>query len=274
MNSPITRRDALVILGMGSLAGCALPGLKGKANAPRPLRVLAYNIRHGEGLDGVVDLARQAEVINAAKPDLVALQEIDVKTGRTGGVDQLTVLAELTGMEHRFGKFMDYDGGEYGLGVLSRFPILAHRVIELPAGKQEPRVALLVRTRPPGWSVDASVVSVHLDWLREDRERFAQAQVLESALRDEPGVVIPAGDFNDVPGSRTIEFLRSKFSEARKPEDARLSIPAEDPKREIDYVFWCGPEGSVASAESWVIAEALASDHRPVMAVLTPEMDQ
>ena len=228
--------------------------------------MLAYNIRHGKGLDGVLDLARQADVINAAKPDLVALQEVDYETGRTGNVDQLAELAQRLDMHYRFGKFMEHDGGEYGLGVLSQLSIIEHRVIELPAGQLEPRVALLVRTRPPGWSVDASVVSVHLDWLSDDTQRFAQAQTLEAELRDEKGVVIPAGDFNDVPGSRTIRLLRSKFGEASKPEDGNKTFQADQPVREIDYVFWRGPEGSIAKAGSRVIPEAVASDHRPVLA--------
>ena len=44
------------------------------------LRVLTYNIQHGAGADGIVDLERQAEVIQRLKPDLVALQEVDDRT--------------------------------------------------------------------------------------------------------------------------------------------------------------------------------------------------
>ena len=62
------------------------------------VRVLTYNIHHGEGLDGRIDLPRQAAIMTSAAPDLVALQEVDRGTARAGGVDQLAELARLTGM--------------------------------------------------------------------------------------------------------------------------------------------------------------------------------
>lgn len=73
------------------------------------LRVLTYNIHHGEGTDGKFDLDRIAKLISAQEPDLVALQEIDVKTARASGVDQAAKLAKLTGMHYAFGRFMKYD---------------------------------------------------------------------------------------------------------------------------------------------------------------------
>lgn len=82
------------------------------------LRVLAYNIHHGEGMDDAVDLPRIADVIRSEKPDFVALQEVDKGVNRSGKVNQAMVLGELLGMYHNFAKFMDYDGGEYGLARL------------------------------------------------------------------------------------------------------------------------------------------------------------
>ena len=102
------------------------------------LRVLTYNIHHGEGTDGKFDLDRIAKLISAQEPDLVALQEIDVKTARASGVDQAAKLAKLTGMHYAFGRFMKYDGGEYGQMVLSKHPILRQLNLRLPDG-HEPR---------------------------------------------------------------------------------------------------------------------------------------
>ena len=53
------------------------------------VRVLTYNIRHGEGMDGVYDLGRIAEIIRGAHPDVVALQEVDRGTERSGRADQV-----------------------------------------------------------------------------------------------------------------------------------------------------------------------------------------
>lgn len=91
--------------------------------APWRIRVLTYNIHHGEGLDGKVDLGRIAQVIQQAAPDVVALQEVDLGTERTGRVDQAAELGRLTGLHAVFGKAFDYSGGRYGAALLSRWSI-------------------------------------------------------------------------------------------------------------------------------------------------------
>src|SRR5688500_5929836 len=90
--------------------------------ASQVVRVLTYNIHHGEGTDRQLNLERLADVIKSVNPDLVGLQEVDQKTARSKGVDQAARLAELTGLRAIFGKAMEYQGGGYGLAVLSRWP--------------------------------------------------------------------------------------------------------------------------------------------------------
>src|SRR5690606_4366306 len=102
------------------------------AAEPLRLRVLSYNIHHAEGVDGKLDLERIAEVIRAAKPDLVALQEVDRNARRTGSVDQPAELARLTEMQVVFGSNIELQGGHYGNAVLSRFPIASERNHLLP----------------------------------------------------------------------------------------------------------------------------------------------
>src|SRR5215213_773903 len=98
-------------------AAFAAPAWADPPAKPKPLRVLSYNIHHGEGTDGKVDLERIAKVITVAAPDLVAVQEVDRKTRRTNGVDQAAELGRLTRMHVEFGKAIDYQGGAYGLAV-------------------------------------------------------------------------------------------------------------------------------------------------------------
>jgi endonuclease/exonuclease/phosphatase family metal-dependent hydrolase len=112
----------------------------------RPFRVLTWNIHHGEGVDGKLDLARQAAFIKKADPDAVFLQEVDVKTQRTGGVEQAAELGRLTGMKVTFGKAMDFGGGEYGNAILTKVKPSSSRVIPL-AGGTEPRAALAVEIK-------------------------------------------------------------------------------------------------------------------------------
>ena len=103
------------------------------------LKFMSYNIRNGRGIDNVQDLGRVAEVINRTAPDIVALQELDSVTGRMAGRFIPGELGEMTGMHARFCRAIDYDGGAYGVGLLSRDEPLAVRRIPLP-GREEARV--------------------------------------------------------------------------------------------------------------------------------------
>lgn len=226
--------------------------------------MVSYNIRHGRGMDDVVDLERTADVLHRLDPDVVGLQEVDVGVERSGSEDQPEVLGRLLGMEHAFGAFMDYQGGEYGMAILSRHPIVQVHAVELPEGN-EPRVALAVEIETPhGRRVP--VINVHFDWVSDDGYRFAQASELARYLEGLTSPFILLGDFNDVPDSRTMELFRTLADEARKPADDRLTFSSTDPRREIDHIF-AGPPGAGRFTDTEVIDEPRASDHRPVVAV-------
>ena len=108
----------------------------------KPITVFNYNIHHGAGMDDVLDLERIARVINSTSPDVVTLQEVDINTERTGKVHQMEVLAKLTNMNFAFGKSIDLQGGKYGNGILTKFPIKEQKTYPLPGN--EPRSALAV----------------------------------------------------------------------------------------------------------------------------------
>ncbi|MHC4989375.1 MAG: endonuclease/exonuclease/phosphatase family protein [Planctomycetota bacterium] len=258
------RQLVCCVLAVGA-TGCqsALP----VPDDPLPLRIMSYNIRHGEGQDGRLDLERTAAVIADARPDLVALQEVDVGARRTGSIDQAARLAELTGMDHRFGAFMEYDGGEYGLAVLSRIPIRDAQVIRLPPGRHEPRSALAVTVGRSPSAPPLVFVCVHFDWLADDTARHAQATELVRQLDAVSGPVVVAGDFNDEPGSRVMTLILQHWTNASKPPDGRMTFPSVEPDREIDYIV-SRPDSQVRSSWCRVIDERVASDHRPVLAEL------
>jgi endonuclease/exonuclease/phosphatase family metal-dependent hydrolase len=259
----ITRRlfGALLLLGtrpFGSLADTSIQ----PADA---LRVVSYNIKHGRGNDGVVDLERTAAVLRAQRPDIVGLQEVDDRAERSGKVAQAEQLGKSLGLHHAFGRFMDFQGGAYGMAILTRFPIEETQDVRLPEGN-EPRIALSVRVTLPDGSL-LTIVNVHFDWVRDDRFRYAQAETLTRYLDDLKTPYILLGDFNDVPASRTLALFRERAGEAAKPENNRFTFSSTEPAREIDYIFFA-PAAAWRAREVNVTDERLASDHRPVVAVL------
>ena len=131
---------------MLALTCCLFCSGNAYAGSGHAIRVLCYNIHHGAGMDGELDLKRIARVIKSASPDIVSLQEVDKQTERSHGVDQAKELARLTGMQYAYGASMPFQGGEYGNAVLTTFPIRASETVPLPG---EPRSALCVTLSLP-----------------------------------------------------------------------------------------------------------------------------
>jgi len=259
----IIRRHIAALLLLGTVTLASAVGIP--FQPADELRVVTYNIRHGRGSDNVVDLDRTAGVIRAQRPDIVGLQEVDDRAARSGKVPQAERLGQSLGMHHAFGRFMDFQGGAYGMAILTREPIDATRSVQLPEGN-EPRIALAVQVRLAGRR-PLTIVNVHFDWVRDDAFRFAQAEALTKYLDDLKTPYILLGDFNDLPGSRTVALFKARAGEARKPEADRFTFSATAPAREIDFIFFA-PTSEWRAREVTVVDEPVASDHRPVVAVL------
>lgn len=242
------------------MAGCAA--------GPSQIRVLSYNIHHGEGGDRRVDLARIAAVIREAKPDLVALQEVDKGVARTGRVDQPAQLAELTGLTVAFEKNIDYQGGEYGNAVLSRLPIVAQRNHALPKSQPgEQRGMLEVRVQAAGGR-EVVLLATHFDYRPDDTERIGSAALVRELLAGRPDApLILAGDLNDLPDSRVLADLRQVLTDcvSAAGDPATWTYPADRPERRIDYILHNAR--GLRCLETRVLAEPIASDHRPVLSV-------
>jgi len=239
--------------------------------APQRVTVVTYNIHRGVGEDGRLDLKRTAEVIRRLKPDVVALQEVDNGTRRSDGVDQAKVLGELTGMHARFGAALpNFDGGQYGEAILSRWPITKTMVHPLPADRgYETRAALAVRIEPtdgePFW-----FVGTHLDHTSPDTQRRKQVEALnEKLIGHDMGPTILAGDFNAEPGDAPMRMLFEHWRDAMAGQSSQQAgtWPADQPRVRIDYVL-CRPAAAWRVVIAEVIEEKAASDHRPVRVVL------
>ena len=243
------------------LAGCT--GVEGKNTRIRPqLRVLTYNIHHGEGMDNEFNYERLAKIIRDLNPDVVALQEVDYKTRRSSMIDQAGLLGELTRMKAVFGRAMYFQGGEYGEALLSRFPMEEKRVYALPYHSgQEPRIALAAKIIPDGDLPEFIFVGTHLCHQSEET-RYEQMTRIHSLFSDvEDGPVILAGDLNAREGSFPMNvLLQNGWKDASSP-DSRIDyilIRSKDPWKVVDVR---------------IIEDDVASDHFPVFVVLewTPE---
>ena len=235
-----------------------------KESEMQKLRVVSYNIKHGLGNDGRLDLKRTASLLNNLSADFIGIQEVDNKVQRSGGVDQAQTLGKSLQMHSAFGSFMDYQGGQYGLGILSKYPILKADEIRLPTGN-EPRVALACRIQLPD-QTEVVVVNLHFDWVEDDKFRFMQAETLAKYLDTLTLPYLLIGDFNDQPKSRTLELLSRNKLAAVKPMNDRLTYSSTDPSIEIDFIF-ASPRDSWQFRYCRVLDGKVTSDHRPVNAV-------
>lgn len=258
-------RKFSVFLVFSLLWSCAFGALaQERVDSSRVVRVLSFNIYHGETMNGDFDLEQIARVIRGAKPDLVALQEVDLYTRRSLGRDLAGELGLLTRMVSLFGRAMLFDGGEYGEGILSRYSFLSTRNHALPAGEgKEPRAALEARVVLTSGDTIA-FVGTHFDHTGEV-DRISQATVLRNILAGIDLPLLLAGDLNARPGSRTMEILFSDL----KPSDTEFAptIPSDGPGSKIDYILY-GPPERWRVLESRVICDTIASDHCAFLSVL------
>jgi endonuclease/exonuclease/phosphatase family metal-dependent hydrolase len=235
---------------------------------PRTLRVLCYNIHYGQGNDGEYNLQRLANVIKAAKPDLVALQEVDVGVKRSGRLHEVKILGELTNLKSHFGPTQHYEGGLFGNAVLTNLPVESVLIQPLPYTEATPEVTTYPRgaisvvvTLPSGERLN--FISTHFQH-NVEADRVAEARAINQLFGDDQMTTILAGDMNAEPGSEPIRILDEKWKNAIDA-GAAPSAPSANPRSRIDYIFYRGESLKMISSE--VIPEPMASDHCPVLAV-------
>lgn len=236
----------------------------------KTLRVLSYNIHHSEGRDGVYDLDRIANIILAAKPDIVALQELDQGNTRSGAnVFQLQELAERTDMQGYFGKTINYMGGAYGNGVLVApwLTIVGTTNHALPnPGNNEARAIIQM-----GLSFDADPRTVefnffatHLD-SSSQANRNAQAPFVNNLVANSTTPAILAGDMNSRPTTDSYAFLASQWNDA-----TNMANPGISRSTQIDYIFTRSDKWVVKQRAQFIVnsTTAVASDHYPLLSVI------
>lgn len=241
---------AIAVIVISLMAGCQ--------SAPINARLMSYNIRNGRGIDDSISLERVARVINAEEVEAVALQEVDSVT-RRNPIDVATELGRMTNMHATFGGSIDFQGGKYGIAVLTRERPISFWRVPLPC-RLEPRSLLVVELERYYFC------STHLSLNEQDRVASIEIIIDELSRLNKP--VVLAGDLNALPTEQPIQLLKQHFQVFDKtgPEGC-CTWPADAPNIEIDYIATYAAEKMPAEVKShYVVAAPVESDHRPIVA--------
>ena len=231
------------------------------------LRVVTLNMHHGS--EGTTNIVAALKKLN---PDIIALQEVDKHVRRSGRVDQARFIAEELGMKHVFCKHFDFDGGEYGLALISRYDMQDARRIKFTQGRA---VALFAKIRAPGRTI--SVINMHLqysepDWprariLEAEQIRLAQAGETLRFARAAGSDVIVLGDMNALDYSEEYALFARLFHDpcACSSRWWNRTWPAPFPTERLDYIW---------IPRSWQVSYCATlpgniSDHFPVVLDVT-----
>ncbi|MBK1439121.1 endonuclease/exonuclease/phosphatase family protein [Parapedobacter sp. ISTM3] len=238
------------------------------------VRMVTYNIHHANppSRPGEIDIEAIAAVINRVNPDVVALQEVDVRTQRSGpSLDQARTLATRTGMQVFFSKSIDYQGGEYGNAILSRYPIVQrvrHELPSVPGVSTEARsLAVIAVETENGERIYFG--TTHLD-VSHAETRNLQVDKLRDVNEALGAPFVLGGDFNAQVGSETINRLvAGNVFRVACLGSCPNTIPAASPSRAIDFIFLNQAASSAFTVVGYAsVNETYASDHRPVVAEL------
>lgn len=204
-------------------------------------------------MDNKRDYNRTANVIRAINPEVIAVQELDSATQRSAGLDVLKTLADKLNMHSVFGPSIPYQGGKYGIGILSKEKPVKTSFLSLP-GKEEKRGLLMAEFN------DYILFCTHLSLTQSDR--IESARIINQQTHTIRKKAFLAGDFNDTEGSEALNILGLKWTNlsGNKP-----TIPVDTPDRCIDFIFGLnGPDFGYTIQRSEVVNESIASDHLPV----------
>ncbi|MAZ27561.1 MAG: endonuclease/exonuclease/phosphatase [Cytophagaceae bacterium] len=235
------------------------------------LKVLSYNIHHANppSQQDSIDLNAIIKVIESTDADLLALQEIDDNTLRSGHGNQATIIAEALGMQVFFGKTIDFQGGGYGIAILSRFPLANSQIYRLPTQEGtggEPRVLITTRVSLQDGQ-EVTFACTHLDAQRTDTNRQLQIDKITELTRSLNGPLIIGGDFNAEAGTEVIDSLDTFFTRTCLV-NCPPTIPADAPAKTIDFIAFKNT-GHLMLKQHQVIQEPYASDHLPVLATFS-----
>jgi endonuclease/exonuclease/phosphatase family metal-dependent hydrolase len=240
------------------------------------VKVMSYNIHHGEGEDGVLDLERIAKVIEESNAEIIGLQEVDNHwSKRSNFKDQAKWLAERLGMFYTYAANLDRDPiseGEsrrqYGTAILSEYPILESEnhfltKFDYPDRYSEQRGLLEAAINVKGTHLH--FYNTHLGLTTEQRQ--IQMKEIVEIVAQTKGPKVIMGDLNATPESSEMEPMFAHYKDAFANQNEAYTYSAESPSKRIDYIF---TSANIKTEDARVI-QTLASDHLPLTADIVLE---
>ena len=234
-------------------------------------RIMTYNVHRCVGMDGKLDVARTAKVVAQHRPDIVALQELDVGRMRTGLVDQAHAIAELVGMRFHFHAALRVEEESYGDAILSAAPMRLVKAGPLPGSNAvrglEPRGALWVKIDLDGIELD--VVNTHLGLVPHEQRAQADALVGAEWLAHgdctDPAILL--GDFNATPRHGAYRRFAARLRDAQVAGRRRRlpTFPSRFPMLRIDHVFISRSVTVTGVHAPRGALTRVASDHLPLV---------
>ncbi len=234
-------------------------------NQPLRLRVMSYNIHHGEGTDRKLDLERIARVINSVEPDLVGLQEVDQNVPRSKNIVQHDELGKHTNRLNSFSSSIPLNGGFYGNAILKHWNSKYTGSEKLPNPDQgEQRSVMLQKYQQTKLDQPFFFLNTHFDHRSKETTRLESAKFIADYVKeygDTPMILV--GDFNSRPESETQKELLKTWTRTNK--EPLPTVPVEKPTHQIDYIY-VKPANRFRIIKTEVLPEAVASDHRAIWA--------
>lgn len=240
-------------------------------------RLMTYNVHGCVGVDGRLDVGRIAAVIGQSRPDVVALQELDVGRARSGRVDQAHEIATRLGMRFHFNSAFRVEEEQYGDAVLTTLPerlIKVGPLPTLPRMRLERRGALWLEVEADG--TELQIINTHLGLV--PMEQRVQVECLLGrdwlSAPERRGPTVMLGDFNATSRYAAYRALTGRLRDAQRgPDGKRIrrrksvrTFPSRAPLLRIDHMF-VSPEIEVLNvhAPDGPLAR-VASDHLPLVA--------
>ncbi len=243
------------------------------------VQVMTYNILRGKNRDGVDKLAEISSLIETSGADVVALQEVDKNTVSSGNTDQMAWLAANTPgyPYYTFASHFNYDGGQYGLGILSKYPlsdIRNNRITHREAGEPNTTLAMLTARVALGSGRSVALACVHYS----GDNKLEQAEETLNYLRYYNNTpVFVAGDLNSIPGSAPVNLLLGQFDDTENRYGNTImdyytfpahNVPDSTYRKKLDYVLASKPHVSAILSRTIIRVPNVTRDHYPFLAAV------